>query len=138
MCTRTCVCVCVWGGCVGVCGFWVVGWGGGRGGESKSSAPFPKVIHVFALTYVCIVYIYSLCLQKDGILTAEMVSSGMSDLEHSGTGLKHTYHCLSLPVRYFHRYIGTLLKCITLTLQHVCIAALHHVAAFYSRVCLCI
>lgn len=77
------------------------------------------MIHVFALTYVCVVYIITLCLQKDGVLTAEMVSSCLSSLEHSATGLKHTYHCLSLPVRHLHTYTEAFLKCITLTLQHV-------------------
>lgn len=73
---------------------------------------------LWRMSALCI-YINSLCLQKDGVLTAEMVSSCLSSLEHSGTGLKHTYLCLSLPVRHFHTYTGALLKCITLTLQHV-------------------
>uniref|UniRef100_H3CQ70 Leucine rich repeats and guanylate kinase domain containing n=1 Tax=Tetraodon nigroviridis TaxID=99883 RepID=H3CQ70_TETNG len=34
--------------------------------------------------------------KKDGVLTTEMVSSCLSSLEHCGTGLKHTYHSLSL------------------------------------------
>lgn len=65
------------------------------------------------------VYIYSLCLQKDGVLTPEMVSSCLSNMEHSVTGLKHSYHCLSLPVRHFHTHTGAPLKCITLNLYHV-------------------
>ncbi|XP_031169529.1 leucine-rich repeat and guanylate kinase domain-containing protein isoform X3 [Sander lucioperca] len=35
--------------------------------------------------------------QKDGVLTAEVVSSCMSNLGRVGTGLQHLYHHLSLP-----------------------------------------
>ncbi|TWW64681.1 Leucine-rich repeat and guanylate kinase domain-containing protein [Takifugu flavidus] len=38
-------------------------------------------------------------MEKDGVVTAEMVSSCLSSLEHGVTGLKHTYHCLSFPNR---------------------------------------
>ncbi|TNM91347.1 hypothetical protein fugu_019727 [Takifugu bimaculatus] len=38
-------------------------------------------------------------MEKDGVVTAEMVSSCLSSLEHGVTGMKHTYHCLSFPNR---------------------------------------
>lgn len=38
-------------------------------------------------------------LQMNGVLTAEMVSSHVSNLGRFGTGLQHVYHNLSLPVR---------------------------------------
>nr|XP_046235380.1 leucine-rich repeat and guanylate kinase domain-containing protein isoform X3 [Scatophagus argus] len=37
--------------------------------------------------------------KKDGVLTAEMVSTCVSKLGHFGTGLQHFYHHLSLPRR---------------------------------------
>lgn len=48
--------------------------------------------------------IFFLCLQKDGVLTAEMVSSCASNLGRFSTGLQHFYHHLSLPVRHVHTH----------------------------------
>lgn len=76
-----------------------------------------------------------LCLQKVGVLTAEVVSSCVSNLGRFGSGLHHLYHHLSLPVSVSQRNSQAFMYVDCLNYQDICDKSVCiHIMSCYSYV----